>query len=291
MRKSKRKIDKRMIIIIIIGLAVIALIAAGAILLILNSKATPQEQPQTDASTAVETTAAASTAAASTAQDTTEQSTGEATTEAIQTEAPTAALPESLAALLEKAGSGAETLDALQTAQLVVVDSSGTSANLSFYQKNGDLWERDDSLSASGFVGREGTVTQMSEQVSGTPKGFHPIGTAFYQYDAPATGLESFQITGDTYWVDDPDSRYYNQRVEGTAEQDWSSAEHMASIPGYKYGFVINYNMPAEYNKGSAVFFHIGYNPTAGCVAASEDTVLAYLAHLNAAANPYILVI
>lgn len=235
------------------------------------------------------TSSAAATAAPTDAAATTITETA---TDADETAAPQAPdAPEALTSLLSEAGYSVDALQSLQIGQLIVVRSSGTSAQLSFFEKADGAWTSVDSLSCAGYVGSQGTVYEMSEQVSGTPKGLHPVGDAFYQYDAPSTGLTAFPITSGTYWVDDPDSKYYNQRVEGTADRDWSSAEHMADIPGYKYGFVINYNMPAQYNKGSAIFFHIGYNPTAGCVATSEDMVLAYLARLDAAANPYILVI
>ncbi|MGN1126474.1 MAG: L,D-transpeptidase family protein, partial [Ruminococcus sp.] len=153
-------------------------------------------------------------------------------------------------------------------------------------------WSKDENLSCSGFVGTEGTVTDMSEQISGTPKGFYPIGEAFYIYDAPQTKLNTFQITQNTNWIDDPDSAFYNQRVEGTENQDWNSCEHMIDYAdSYAYGFVINYNMPAEYNKGSAIFMHIGSVPTQGCIATSTENILAYLSKLDCALNPYILII
>lgn len=200
-------------------------------------------------------------------------------------------IPQELQTLLSMGNCNSDTLDAVNTNQLIVVNSGGTTANISFYEKTNEKWAKDENLTCTGFVGSEGTVTYMSEQVSGTPKGFYSIGSAFYQYNAPYTCLNTFKITNDTYWIDDPDSKFYNQRVEGVADKDWKSAEHMMSIPNYKYGFVINYNTPAEYNKGSAIFFHIGSNPTNGCVAASENMVLAYLAKLNAGENPYILII
>lgn len=200
-------------------------------------------------------------------------------------------IPHELQTLLIMGNCNSDTLDAANTNQLIVVNSGGTTADISFYERTNEKWIKDENLTCTGFVGSEGTVTYMSEQVSGTPKGFYSIGSAFYQYNTPYTGLSTFKITNDTYWIDDPDSKFYNQRVEGVSDKDWKSAEHMMSIPNYKYGFVINYNTPAEYNKGSAIFFHIGSNPTNGCIATSENMVLAYLAKLNADENPHILII
>ena len=127
--------------------------------------------------------------------------------------------------------------------------------------------------------------------LAATPKGLWGIGQAFYQGTKPNTKLDSFKIDSNTYWVDDPNSSYYNTRV--TTTSGWSSAEHMSAIPGYKYGFVINYNMnPVVKGKGSAIFFHVANGgPTGGCVACVEDKVVAYLNKLDKAKNPYILIV
>ena len=185
---------------------------------------------------------------------------------------------------------GKELLPPTDTITVFTDDEDSTNASISFYTCIDGLWVKDDTLSCYGFVGRQGTVDNMSEDISGTPKGLYSIGSAFYRNNTPETRLNVFEITQDTYWIDDPDSKFYNQRVEGTSEKDWDSAEHMIDYSNYDYGFVINYNMPAQYNAGSAIFFHVGYAPTAGCVAVSEDMVLQYLKNLDIAKNPYILI-
>ena len=201
-------------------------------------------------------------------------------------------MPEDLTEALQKNGTQPETLDALDCSQLVVVRSEWNRAKVSFYARTGKEWTLDPSLSGLGFVGKEGTVTEMSEQVSGTPKGLYAIDSAFYIGTPPITGLDTFAVTQDTYWVDDPDSTFYNQRVEGIQNRDWKSAEHMIDYPtSYRYGFVIHYNMPPVYNKGSAIFFHVGSRPTQGCIAVSEPLLLQYLARLDAGKNPQILIL
>lgn len=201
--------------------------------------------------------------------------------------------PEELLQLLRKNGTEPETLASLDCQQLVVVSSEWTRAKIYFYERSDEgQWTRDHTLMGSGFVGSQGTVTEMSEQVSGTPKGFYAIGPAFYIGQPPVTGLDLFAVTENTYWVDDPDSAFYNQRVEGVQNRDWKSAEHMIDYPSsYRYGFVIHYNMPPVYNKGSAIFFHIGSRPTQGCIAVSEPLLLQYLARLDQAKHPYILIL
>ena len=195
--------------------------------------------------------------------------------------------------LLSKGGISVDKLNQKNIKQLVVVDSSGTSASISYYENNNGTWTSDSGLTTSGYVGRSGTTSSPSEGKSATPKGLYAIGDAFYQNTQPNTKLNSFKITSNTYWIDDPNSKYYNQKVEGTANKDWSSAEHMSTINSYKYGFVIRYNMdPVVKGAGSAIFFHINHgSPTGGCVSAPEDKVLDYLAKLDKSKNPYILII
>lgn len=114
------------------------------------------------------------------------------------------------------------------------------------------------SRNLSGYVGANGVTEDMHEGGYATPKGIYSISDAFYIYEAPVTELSSFQITNDSYWVDDPNSVYYNQHIEGLENKDWESAEHMIDYTtAYEYGCVIDYNTDAVYNAGSAIFFHV----------------------------------
>ena len=132
----------------------------------------------------------------------------------------------------------------------------------------------------------------MHEGGYATPKGIYSISDAFYIYEAPVTGLSSFQITNDSYWVDDPNSVYYNQHIEGLENKDWESAEHMIDYTtAYEYGCVIDYNTDAVYNAGSAIFFHVSYSPTAGCVGTDKTMMLEYLSVLDKSENPYIAIV
>ena len=212
-------------------------------------------------------------------------------TEAPATEGSEVKMNDELSALLRKQNISSDDLEEQEITQIVTVSSSGTDAEINFWYISDGVWTKNDDMTAAGYVGREGVTDEMSEYVSASPAGFFPVMEGFYIYEKPDTGLDTFEITYDTYWVDDPDSDYYNQRVDGSVNWYWSSAEHMIDYDNYEYGFVIGYNLACEKGKGSAIFFHIGSNPTAGCVATSRSTVLAYLAALSADANPYILIV
>ena len=91
-----------------------------------------------------------------------------------------------------------------------------------------------------------------------------------------------FEITEDTYWVTDPESAYYNQKVEGTEGKDWSSADHMiTSEKSYKYGLVINYNTNyPNTSKTSAIFMQCGSASTEGSIAIPDyvmKTILEWI--------------
>ena len=216
-------------------------------------------------------------------------------TESITVEQPTEGLsaqqPPMLTALLEAGNIRYEELEQTGCSQLVTVASQGTSAHIRFFTCVDGVWEELPELSCHGHVGWNGVSTDKQEGDGCTPSGLYGIGSAFYIANLPSTDLDVFQITEDTYWVDDPNSAFYNQRVEGTQDMDWSSAEHMISYDAYRYGFVVEYNLQAQKGKGSAIFFHVGDNSTVGCVATDEYMVRGYLKELDKERNPHILIV
>ncbi len=200
--------------------------------------------------------------------------------------------PEALTEILGRSLVSYSQLADVSCMQLIVVDADQEKAAISMYvcDENG-LWT-DTGLTTEGCVGENGVSRESYEGSRMTPAGVFPIEEAFYIEDKPETGLPTFQITENTYWVDDVESELYNQRIELTGEKTWKSAEHMIEYPdAYKYGFVVGYNMnPVEAGRGSAIFFHIGDHATLGCVATSEEMVLAYLKKLDETMHPFIVI-
>ena len=203
-------------------------------------------------------------------------------------------IPDVLAKYYEKAPDGVSYFGLpTSTRQLVVVDDSDAVIRVHFFEMNdNDEWMEFAELEKQAWGGSNGIRPKQREGDRVTPVGQFPILEAFYIDNKPETGLDIFHITNDTYWVDDPDSVFYNQYVEGTANKDWNSAEHMISYPGsYKYGFVIGYNLDCTPGLGSAVFFHVAQRNTIGCVGVSEESCLQYLAILDKDLSPYILIV
>ena len=197
--------------------------------------------------------------------------------------------PQKLLDLLKKSNCSINDLQTKNCEQLITVTSDGNLAKICFFELQENVWCEVDNINCTGYIGKNGIKVNKSEGDKCTPAGLFGIGSAFYINQKPTTGLDCFKITEDSYWVDDPNSKFYNQYVEGTDKKDWESAEHMIDYSRYKYGFTINYNMEQKPDLGSAIFFHTGNSYTAGCVSAKEENVLNYLSLLNKTKNPYIL--
>ncbi|MBQ1615816.1 MAG: hypothetical protein II086_01025, partial [Ruminococcus sp.] len=180
--------DLRKIAIVMIScVLVISVVCLVVMLVVFNlPEDTPLQEVTASVTTApstavLETEQPSPTAAAATENDFTVSGSVPLQTEAASTQAAPAAVPESLQNALANSGYTAETLAEKGVGQLVVVISQGSAARISLYENTGAGWTEDAALNCSGFIGAQGAVTEMSEQVSGTPVGLYSIGEAFYQ--------------------------------------------------------------------------------------------------------------
>ncbi|MCR8867103.1 SH3 domain-containing protein [Priestia megaterium] len=180
-----------------------------------------------------------------------------------------------------------KTLGNAQQVILVTADNYDTkSAKIQTFEKVDGKWKQ--VLTANGVVGQKGFALSKKEGDMESPTGKYTIGTAFGRYGNPGTKLPYRKITANDVWVDDSKSSLYNTWQQKPANGRWTSAENM-DIPAYDYGFVINYNESRTPGNGSAIFFHVGTNYTAGCTATSKEQVVSILKWLNPEKNPVII--
>ncbi|MGG0461611.1 SH3 domain-containing protein [Priestia aryabhattai] len=180
-----------------------------------------------------------------------------------------------------------KTLGNAQQVILVTADNYDTkSAKIQTFEKVDGKWKQ--VLTANGVLGQKGFALSKKEGDMESPTGKYTIGTAFGRYANPGTKLPYRKITSNDVWVDDSKSSLYNTWQQKPANGRWASAENM-DIPAYDYGFVINYNESRTPGKGSAIFFHVGTNYTAGCTATSKEQVVSILKWLNPDENPVII--
>lgn len=163
---------------------------------------------------------------------------------------------------------------AQRTSQLIIVAANGTRATVSMHTCGADgSWR--ENFSTSGYVGSQG-VGQASESASYSPKGVWGFCKAFGNKPNPGTNLAYTHVDDTYYWVDDPNSVYYNKFVTTQkVEKDWNSAEHIKSCGSvYNYVLALDYNAACVPGKGSAFFLHCSNGgPTAGCIAVPESVM------------------
>ncbi len=143
-------------------------------------------------------------------------------------------------------------------------------------------------------IGGNGFTYDKVEGDKKSPIGIFSIERCFSRMDNPGTKLSFTKFNENDFWVDDPDSIYYNTYQKGLPNGRWSSAEDL-----YAIGMVYNYFLVIEYNtvdsipgKGSAIFFHIWSgkdSSTMGCTAMDEDNLLKIIRWVDPSKKPVLI--
>jgi L,D-peptidoglycan transpeptidase YkuD (ErfK/YbiS/YcfS/YnhG family) len=143
----------------------------------------------------------------------------------------------------------------------------------------------------TAYMGRNGFAMPETkcEGDGKTPSGIFRFGQLFCYESEVDTRLPYLQTTGEDKWIDDPQSDQYNRHVRGDTDAK-SFEKLLIRSDAYKYCMVIEYNThPVIKGKGSAIFFHLGEEPTSGCVTISEEQMKQILSWMTLKAKPAIL--
>ena len=172
--------------------------------------------------------------------------------------------------------------------QAIVVDENGAfRVTVSYYKKQADgTWSHD--FEVPGIYGRNGGTDDKREGDGKTPYGTYRFTMAFGTKENPGSILPYHQIGEQDYWIDDPDSAFYNKLVNAAeTARDWNSGEHMISQGvSYHYGLALNYNEDCVPGKGSAIFLHCytesNDSGSAGCIRIPEDNMKQLIQSVDA---------
>lgn len=112
--------------------------------------------------------------------------------------------------------------------------------------------------------------------------------------DASFVRMPYLALSENIVGVDDPRSRYYNQLVDKSKidRHNWRSAEKMFGVGVYKWGVVVDHNVPPRPGAGSCIFVHIWEIPstaTSGCTAMSEKDLLNVIRWLDPGLEPLLV--
>lgn len=169
-----------------------------------------------------------------------------------------------------------------------------TKTILSYYEKDvaGKL---NQVFSVEAVCGMKGISAEKVEGDKKTPQGVYSFSMAFGMKDNPGSVLPYHKVVNGDHYVDDSNSRYYNQLVnEFLVPKDWSSSENLITqAPQYNYALVLNYNETNTPGKGSAIFLHCpkitNNTGTSGCISIPEERMKELLGKVDA--NTKIIVV
>ena len=169
--------------------------------------------------------------------------------------------------------------------QLILVttaDTVTTDATVSYFKKDGDTWS--EVFLVDGHVGVDG-IGEASEYVSRTPAGLYHFTMAFGKLPDPGCKIGYTEVDEYDYWVDDPESPYYNQfvRCDNPDNIEWSSAEHLSSVgDSYNYVLALDYNSNCVPGAGSAIFLHCYAGvPSQGCITIPQQNMEMLLQNIS----------
>jgi L,D-peptidoglycan transpeptidase YkuD (ErfK/YbiS/YcfS/YnhG family) len=137
-------------------------------------------------------------------------------------------------------------------------------------------------------LGKGGILSQVNkaEGDGATPFGLFPLRDFYYRNDKLRTLKTAFSkniIKVNDAWCDDPKDKNYNQHI--TLPSSTSYEKLFRNDGQYNVVIPLGYNDgPIIPHKGSAIFFHIareGLTPTKGCIAISQESMLAVLKTLG----------
>jgi zinc D-Ala-D-Ala dipeptidase len=143
------------------------------------------------------------------------------------------------------------------------------------------------------------------ESLSGPVKGegdnkapagvFKLRGVFGYPPRSPGTKMSYLPLSKNIVAVDDPKSRYYNQVIDKRKIKtpDWQSAENMILADDrYKWGVMVEHNVPPKAGAGSCIFLHVWKTPatlTTGCTAMAETDLVGIIRWLDPAKHPVLV--
>jgi D-alanyl-D-alanine dipeptidase len=196
-------------------------------------------------------------------------------------------------------------LDQPPCRQCLVVTSESWSANhgtLTFFERasaTGD-WRRLESFPV--MLGRAGMAPDPKLALAGVPAkregdvkapaGNFPLRRVFGYAPTAETRMPYLALSPTVLGIDDPRSRYYNRVIDRSrvTDPDWHSAEVMRRDDiRYKWGVLVDYNVPPRAGAGSCIFLHVWLAPhvaTVGCTAMAEPNMLRLIRWLDPEKHP-----
>ncbi len=178
------------------------------------------------------------------------------------------------------------------TSQLVVVSMPAQTAvegTLTAFDKDANGQWKPVIGPVPAFVGSEG-IGKPEDNVHRTPEGTFGLGKAFGRLDNPGTKMPYTKVDNQDWWDGNLTSPTYNRMVRQPNSPGGDSENLYEMGPAYDYAVQMVHNPTNTPGDASAIFLHVGSEPTWGCVAIPLDAMKEVLQWLDPAKNPKISV-
>ncbi|WP_372345848.1 L,D-transpeptidase [Streptomyces sp. KL116D] len=183
--------------------------------------------------------------------------------------------------------------------QVITVKASGSYATVTAWAKGASGWKSVLSTTA-GRVGSNGVVdgSTRRQNTYTTPSGTYTL-TEGFGVEAGGTAMPYTRVNSTHWWVEDPESKYYNSMHTATGadfpliETGDRGSEHLINYPTqYAKALVIDFNRwPATPGRGAGIFLHVnGSGATAGCVSVPRATMDRIMGWVQPGAHPRIAI-
>ena len=143
------------------------------------------------------------------------------------------------------------------------------------------------SLKVKATIGKNGLTNDLVEGDMKTPIGEFDLGIAFGIHERHEINMNEdipyFKIENNQYWIDDINSKFYNQLIM-IDKEPIISGEHLIDYANeeYEYAIEIKVNPNNIIGKGSAIMLHCNKKEyTHGCVGISRDNMIKLLGMID----------
>ena len=155
-------------------------------------------------------------------------------------------------------------------------------------KENNQMYLNYKSLKAEATIGKNGLTNSLVEGDMKTPIGEFDLGISFGIHERSEIDINEdipyFKIQNNHYWIDDINSKFYNQLIM-IDKEPIISGEHLIDYANedYEYAIEIKVNPHNIIGKGSAIMLHCNKNEyTYGCVGISRENMIKLLGMIDA---------
>ena len=154
-------------------------------------------------------------------------------------------------------------------------------------KENNQMYLKYKSLKVVATIGKNGLTNNLVEGDMKTPIGEFDLGIAFGLHERFEIDINEdipyFKIKSNHYWIDDINSKFYNQLI--MIDKDPKiSGEHLIDYANdeYEYAIEIKVNPHNIAGKGSAIMLHCNNSAyTQGCVGVSRENMIKLLGMID----------